>query len=105
MRLENDVRNDLAKSLFTVTFVGVGGLVGAVTVSEDRRRRSPFLSWLSVERSARQQGVATALLERVCLEARSRNAETLMSTVSVGNVESLRWHLSRGFELEPRGDI
>ncbi len=99
-RLEADLRTDLASSLFAVVTTGDQGVAGAVIVSPDHRTGGPFLSWLAVESAAREQGVATSLLEAACAKARGQDATTLTSAVSAANPVSLRWHLGRGFQLE-----
>lgn len=63
--------------------------------------RRATLSWLSVASDARGQGLAGELLAVICGELVGREKALLKSWVSVANVPSLRWHLSRGFTLAP----
>ncbi len=58
-----------------------------------------MLSWLTVARDARERGFATALLELISTVLRARGVSELASTASAANTPSLRWHLTRGFQL------
>jgi GNAT superfamily N-acetyltransferase len=61
----------------------------------------PILTWLTVRREARDQGLATALLRVIVETLSARGVPQLESGASAANVPSLRWHLSRGFQLAP----
>jgi GNAT superfamily N-acetyltransferase len=61
----------------------------------------PALMWLTVRRDARERGLATALLRVVVETLSARGVEELASGTSAANVPSLRWHLTRGFQLAP----
>jgi GNAT superfamily N-acetyltransferase len=62
---------------------------------------SPALMWLTVRRDASERGLATALLRVVVETLSARGVEELASGTSAANVPSLRWHLTRGFQLAP----
>ena len=62
---------------------------------------APALMWLTVRREARDRGLATALLRVVVETLSARGVEELASGTSAANVPSLRWHLTRGFQLAP----
>jgi len=61
----------------------------------------PMLMWLTVRRDARERGLATALLRVVVETLSARGVDELASGTSAANVPSLRWHLTRGFQLAP----
>jgi GNAT superfamily N-acetyltransferase len=62
---------------------------------------APALMWLTVRRDARERGLATALLRVVVETLSARGVDELASAVSAPNIASLRWHLTRGFQLAP----
>jgi GNAT superfamily N-acetyltransferase len=62
---------------------------------------APTLTWLTVRREARDQGLATSLLRVIVETLLTRGVQQLASGASAANVPSLRWHLSRGFQLAP----
>jgi GNAT superfamily N-acetyltransferase len=62
---------------------------------------APMLMWLTVRRDARERGLATALLRAVVETLSARGVDELASGASAANVPSLRWHLTRGFQLAP----
>jgi GNAT superfamily N-acetyltransferase len=62
---------------------------------------TPTLAWLTVRRDAREQGLATALLGVVVETLSARGVDELASGASAGNIASLRWHLTHGFQLAP----
>jgi GNAT superfamily N-acetyltransferase len=62
---------------------------------------APALMWLTVRRDARERGLATALLRVVVETLSARGVDELASATSAANVPSLRWHLTRGFQLAP----
>jgi len=62
---------------------------------------APALMWLTVRRDARERGLATALLRVVVQTLSTCGVDELASGTSAANVPSLRWHLTRGFQLAP----
>lgn len=82
-----------------------GVVVGAALVVREtwpeRERRSPVLTWLSVDRKVRSRGVATVMLAAVCERLMAAAEPVLFSACSVANVPSLRWHLTNGFTVLP----
>jgi GNAT superfamily N-acetyltransferase len=62
---------------------------------------APELMWLTVRRDARERGLATALLRVVVETLSERGVDELASGASAANIASLRWHLTRGFQLAP----
>ncbi len=62
---------------------------------------APMLTWLTVRREARDRGLATALLCVIVETLSARGVDELTSATSAANVPSLRWHLTRGFQLAP----
>ena len=62
---------------------------------------APALMWLTVRRDARERGLATALLRVVVETLSERGVDELASGASAANIASLRWHLTRGFQLAP----
>jgi L-amino acid N-acyltransferase YncA len=58
-----------------------------------------MLSWLTVARNARERGLATALLRVIIAAMRTRGEPVLASAASAATTPSLRWHLTRGFQL------
>jgi GNAT superfamily N-acetyltransferase len=61
----------------------------------------PALMWLTVRRDARERGLATALLRVVVETLSAHGVQELASGTSAANVPSLRWHLTRGFQVAP----
>lgn len=61
----------------------------------------PTLEWLTVRWASRERGLATALLGVVVAALAARGVRELASEASPANVPSLRWHLTRGFRLQP----
>jgi GNAT superfamily N-acetyltransferase len=59
----------------------------------------PMLNWLTVARDARERGLATALLRLIIARLRKQGVHQLASAASAANTPSLRWHLTRGFQL------
>jgi L-amino acid N-acyltransferase YncA len=57
--------------------------------------------WLTVRHDARERGLATALLRVVVETLSARGVGELASAASAANLPSLRWHLTRGFQLAP----
>jgi GNAT superfamily N-acetyltransferase len=96
--------SEIERGLDTARFGAVavdGGAVCAAALVHGRRARPPELTWLTVARDARERGLATALLAIITTELHARGVHELASGASGANTPSLRWHLSRGFELAP----
>jgi GNAT superfamily N-acetyltransferase len=99
--LAAEIDRSLARcQLGAVALADSGEVCGAV-LAESRNDDLPTLTWLTVRRGARDRGLATALLGVVVDALVAAGATRLASAASVANVASLRWHLSRGFELAP----
>jgi GNAT superfamily N-acetyltransferase len=81
-----------------VIAIDAQGLCAAVLVPS---MTAPELMWLTVRRDAREQGLATALLGVVVETLSARGVDELASGASAGNIASLRWHLTHGFQLAP----
>ncbi len=77
------------------------GTICAVVLVGTAAAGAPMLTWLTVRREARDRGLATALLRVVVETLSARGVEELASGTSAANVASLRWHLTRGFQLAP----
>jgi GNAT superfamily N-acetyltransferase len=77
------------------------GTICAVVLVPTVAASGPMLMWLTVRRDARERGLATALLRVVVETLSARGVEELASGTSAANVASLRWHLTRGFQLAP----
>jgi GNAT superfamily N-acetyltransferase len=95
---------EVERGLDTASFGAVAvasGAVCAVALVDHGRSGAPLLNWLSVARNARERGLATALLRLVSSELSARGVSELVSAASAANVPSLRWHLTRGFYLDP----
>jgi L-amino acid N-acyltransferase YncA len=75
------------------------GVVCAAALVHDGRSGTPTLTWLTVGRDARERGLATELLRVIVAALRARGVSELASAASAANTPSLRWHLSRGFQL------
>jgi GNAT superfamily N-acetyltransferase len=73
--------------------------VCAVALVHGGRCAVPMLTWLTVARTARERGLATALLARITDVLHQRGISELASAASAANMPSLRWHLTRGFQL------
>jgi GNAT superfamily N-acetyltransferase len=97
-----DLARDIAGAELILAAYEGSTIVGAVLIAKDRRSAAPILTWLAVAPAFREQAVATALLESASADLAARGVPRLMSAVSAANLASLRWHLSRGFTLEPR---
>jgi GNAT superfamily N-acetyltransferase len=59
----------------------------------------PTLTWLTVAPEARGCGLASAVLAAICSDLSDNGEPLLASHASAANIPSLRWHLTRGFEL------
>jgi ribosomal-protein-alanine N-acetyltransferase len=65
-------------------------------LARDLRKECEILS-LGVLPERRREGVGTALLNSVCVEARLRSAESIVLEVAVDNVAALALYTVRGF--------
>jgi GNAT superfamily N-acetyltransferase len=91
-------------SLAGIVAVDKGTICAVVLVGTDPTGGPagvPMLMWLTVRREARERGLATALLRVVVETLSARGVEELASGASAANIASLRWHLTRGFQLAP----
>jgi GNAT superfamily N-acetyltransferase len=91
-------------SLAGIVAVDKGTICAVVLVGTDPTGvpgGAPMLMWLTVRRDARERGLATALLRVVVETLSARGVEELASGASAANIASLRWHLTRGFQLAP----
>ena len=101
---EAQLRVEIERSLKTLGHGAVAidseGIRAAVLVSP-QRSGPPMLEWLSVRRDARERGLATALLALLVGVLQAAGVSQLHSGASPANLASLRWHLTRGFQLSP----
>jgi GNAT superfamily N-acetyltransferase len=91
-------------SLAGIVAVDAGTICAVVLVGTDAAGGpgdAPMLMWLTVRRDARERGLATALLRVVVETLSARGVGELASAASAANLPSLRWHLTRGFQLAP----
>lgn len=95
--LERHIEKSAASSGFVVA--DDAGEVQACAVVQPTA--PPTLAWVTVAPDARELGLGTNLLAAVCADLRARGEPLVASYASAANVASLRWHLSRGFELTP----
>ncbi len=65
-------------------------------LARDLRKECEILS-LGVLPERRREGVGTALLNSVCVEARLRSAESIVLEVAVDNIAALALYAARGF--------
>jgi len=96
------LRSETERYLGTADFGAVavdGDAVRAVALVYGGVNSAPTLSWLTVESDARERGLATGLLALITTALRARGIGELASATSAANTPSLRWHLSRGFQL------
>jgi GNAT superfamily N-acetyltransferase len=94
--------SEVDRGLDTAEFGAVAvdsGAVCAVALVHGGSSGVPALSWLTVAREARERGVATALLRLISTTLSARGTSELASAASAANTPSLRWHLTRGFQL------
>jgi hypothetical protein len=73
--------------------------VCAAALVHGGRSGAAMLDWLTVAREARERGLATGLLRLITTALNARGVSELASATSGANTASLRWHLSRGFQL------
>ena len=93
---------EITQGLGTAEFGAValkGDTLCAAALVHGKRSGPPMLSWLTVARDAREDGLATGLLRLIVPALRARGVSELASATSAANTVSLRWHLSRGFQL------
>jgi ribosomal-protein-alanine N-acetyltransferase len=93
-------------SLAIVEIIGTVGFFGRIAwedeapagfaLARDLRKECEILS-LGVLRERRREGVGTALLNSVCVDARLRRAESIVLEVAVDNVAALALYTVRGF--------
>ena len=91
-------------SLAGIVAVDKGTICAVVLIGTDPTGvpgGAPMLTWLTVRREARERGLATALLRVVVETLSARGVDELASGASAANIASLRWHLTRGFQLAP----
>jgi GNAT superfamily N-acetyltransferase len=91
-------------SLAGIVAVDAGTICAVVLVGTDAAggpEDAPMLMWLTVRHDARERGLATALLRVVVETLSARGVGELASAASAANLPSLRWHLTRGFQLAP----
>lgn len=99
------LRAEIERSLDTLTLGVVAvdgrGICATVLVPPSSTSMVPTLAWLTVHSEARDRGLATALLGVVVDALSARGVRELESATSAANVASLRWHLTRGFQVAP----
>ena len=98
--LQAEIERSLNAPSLGIVAVDAGRICAAVLVTTPTTG-APMLTWLSVRREARSRGLATALLRVVVETLSASGTEELTSAASAANVPSLRWHLTRGFQLAP----
>jgi len=96
--LQAEIERSLEDPVLGVIAIDEQGVCAVVLVPSTT---DPALMWLTVRRDARERGLATALLRVVVETLSARGVEELASGTSAANVPSLRWHLTRGFQLAP----
>ncbi len=98
--LQAEIERSLEDPGLGIVAVDAGTICAVVLVGTDDAG-APMLTWLTVRREARDRGLATALLRVVVETLSARGVTELASGTSAVNVPSLRWHLTRGFQLAP----
>jgi GNAT superfamily N-acetyltransferase len=93
--IERSLEDDPGLGVIAIDAQGICAavLVPSMTAAE--------LGWLTVRRDARERGLATALLRVVVGTLSAHGVEELASGTSAANIASLRWHLTRGFQVDP----
>jgi GNAT superfamily N-acetyltransferase len=106
--LQAEIERSLEDPGLGIVAVDAGTICAVVLVGTDDAGApgsgpgdAPMLMWLTVRRDARERGLATALLRVVVETLSARGVEELASGASAANIASLRWHLTRGFQLAP----
>jgi GNAT superfamily N-acetyltransferase len=106
--LQAQIERSLNEPSLGVVAVDAGTICAVVLVETDAASgpagaaaSGPMLMWLTVRRDARERGLATALLRVVVETLSARGVDELASGTSAANIASLRWHLTRGFQLAP----
>jgi GNAT superfamily N-acetyltransferase len=102
--LQAEIERSLNEPSLGIVAVDKGGICAVVLVPNDAASgpaSGPMLMWLTVRRDARERGLATALLRVVVETLSERGVDELASGTSATNIASLRWHLTRGFQLAP----
>jgi GNAT superfamily N-acetyltransferase len=98
--LQTEIERSLEDPGLGIVAVDAGTMCAVVLVGTDDAG-APMLMWLTVRRDARERGLATALLRVVVETLSARGVDELASGTSAANIASLRWHLTRGFQLAP----
>jgi hypothetical protein len=98
--LRQEIELSLASSALGMVAVDPHGMCASVLVQVSASTEAT-LTWLTVRRDARDHGLATAVLDGVVQGLSARGIEELTSATSAANIASLRWHLSRGFQMAP----
>jgi GNAT superfamily N-acetyltransferase len=94
--------SEVERGLDTAEFGAVAldsGAICAAALVHGGSSGVPTLSWLTVARDTRERGLATALLRLITTTLSARGTSELASAASGANTPSLRWHLTRGFQL------
>jgi GNAT superfamily N-acetyltransferase len=102
--LQAEIERSLEDPGLGVVAVDEQGVCAVVLIGTDdagAAAGAPMLMWLTVRREARERGLATALLHVVVETLSARGVDELASGASAANIASLRWHLTRGFQLAP----
>jgi GNAT superfamily N-acetyltransferase len=97
--LGSEVERGLDTAELGAVAVGADSRVCAAVLVHGGRSHVPMLNWLTVARDAREGGLATELLRLITTTLLARGINELNSAASAANTPSLRWHLSRGFQL------
>jgi GNAT superfamily N-acetyltransferase len=98
--LQEQIQRSLEDPGLGVVAIDEQGVCAVVLVGTEDAG-APMLMWLTVRREARERGLATALLRVVVETLSARGVDELASGTSAANIASLRWHLTRGFQLAP----
>jgi GNAT superfamily N-acetyltransferase len=96
--LSSEIERSLNTAESGAVAIDADGVCAVALVHADRCA-VPTLTWLTVARTARERGLATALLALITDALRARGISELASAASAANTPSLRWHLTRGFQL------
>jgi len=99
--IERSLEEDPDLGVIAIDEQGVCAVVLIGTDDAGAAAGAPMLMWLTVRRDARERGLATALLRVVVETLSARGVDELASGASAANIASLRWHLTRGFQLAP----
>lgn len=97
-QLRAEIEHSLDNFELGVLAADARGVCGVVVVLASATP-TPTLTWLTVRPDVRDRGFATAILGVVVKALSAKGVRELASATSAANVPSLRWHLSRGFQL------